>query len=231
MIEFRNVSKAYRKKKVKNVILDDCSAEFPQGRHIGLLGRKGTGKSTVMRLISGSEFPDSGRIRRNVRISPPLGVTGLKGTMSARENCRFLARIYGMDTRGVERFVEEFTELGKRFDESIESYPRAMRSRVKVALSMAVDFECYLIDGGLSFGDAVVRERAEAMFKAKRETASIILVTHSPSQIRKFCDMGVVLHDGQLHFYDDLEDAIRVFQDLGGTLSEELVDADAALED
>src|SRR5688500_16614825 len=106
MIEFMGASKAYRAKRAKKIILKDYSGEFPAGRNIGLLGRKGVGKSTLIRLISGAEFPDRGRVIRNVRVSPPLGFAGLKGIMTGRENCRFMSRIYGLNTRSVERFVE-----------------------------------------------------------------------------------------------------------------------------
>ena len=147
MILFENVSKAYRSPKFTKVILRDFSMEFPTGRNIGLLGVNGAGKSTVLRMIAGTEYPDSGRIRRFTRVSFPLGFSGsFKGNLTARENCRFVARIYGLDTKAVERFVEEFAEIGKSFELPISTYSSGMRSRVSFGLSMAIDFECYLVD-------------------------------------------------------------------------------------
>ena len=212
MIEFHKVSKAYRTRKTHKVILNKFSGEFPRGRNIGLLGLNGSGKSTLIRMIAGSEFPDRGRIRRRARISFPLGFASFKGNLSGRENCRFVSRIYGLETRSVERFVEEFAELGKYFDLPIATYSSGMRARVSFAVSMAVDFECYLIDEALSVGDGVFKARADAIFEAKRKQASLVVVSHSISTVRSLCDMGAVLSQGELRLYDDLEDAIKEYQ-------------------
>ena len=138
MVEFHNVSKAYRSAKTNKVILKNFSGVFPRGRNIGLLGVNGSGKSTLIRLIAGAEFPDRGKIRRHARISFPLGFAAFKGNLSGRENCRFVARIYGLETRGVERFVEEFAEIGKYFDMPVASYSSGMKARVSFGVSMAV---------------------------------------------------------------------------------------------
>jgi capsular polysaccharide transport system ATP-binding protein len=208
MIEFHNISKAYRTSKGKKVIIDNFSGVFPRGRNIGLLGVNGSGKSTLIRMIAGIEYPDRGRIKRRVRVSYPLGLTGLKANLSGRENCRFVARVYGLDVRSVERFVEEFAEIGKYFDMAVCTYSSGMRSRVNFGISMAVDFECYLLDEALSVGDGIFRARADAIFEAKRNRASMILVSHSPQTIRQYCDMGAVLSKGRLRLYDNLDDAV-----------------------
>jgi capsular polysaccharide transport system ATP-binding protein len=211
MIEFHGVCKAYKTSTGKKVIIDNFTGVFPRGRNIGLLGVNGAGKSTLIRLIAGTEYPDSGRIRRRVRVSYPLGLTGLKSNLSGRENCRFVARVYGLEVRSVERFVEEFAEIGKYFDMPVCTYSSGMRSRVTFGISMAVDFECYLLDEALSVGDGVFRARADAIFDAKRDRASIILVSHSAATIRRYCDMGAVLSRGRLRLYDKLEDAINEY--------------------
>jgi capsular polysaccharide transport system ATP-binding protein len=212
MVEFHNVSKAYRSAKTNKVILKNFSGVFPRGRNIGLLGVNGSGKSTLIRLIAGAEFPDRGKIRRYAKISFPLGFAAFKANLSGRENCRFVARIYGLETRSVERFVEEFAEIGKYFDMPVASYSSGMKARVTFGVSMAVDFECYLIDEALSVGDGIFRARADAIFAAKRERASIIMVSHSPGTIRNYCDMGAVLSRGRLKLYDKLDDAIEAYQ-------------------
>ena len=214
MVEFHNVSKAYRSAKTNKVILKNFSGVFPRGRNIGLLGVNGSGKSTLIRLIAGAEFPDRGKIRRYAKISFPLGFAAFKGNLSGRENCRFVARIYGLETRSVERFVEEFAEIGKYFDMPVATYSSGMKARVSFGVSMAVDFECYLIDEALSVGDGIFKARADAIFAAKRERASIILVSHSPGTVRNYCDMGAVLSRGRLKLYDKLEDAIDAYQAL-----------------
>ena len=215
MIEFHNVSKAYRNPRFTKVILKNFSGSFPRGRNIGLFGLNGAGKSTLLRLIAGTEYPDRGSIQRNVRISFPLGYGGFKGNMSGRENCRFVARIYGLDTRAVERFVEEFAEIGKSFEMPVSTYSSGMRARVSFGLSMAMDFECYLVDEMLGAGDPTFRERCQAVFQSKRKNASMILVSHEPATMRVYCDMGAVMSRGRLQLYDKLEDAINAYMALG----------------
>lgn len=212
MIVFEGVSKAYRTARFTKVILKNFSGVFPRGRNIGLLGVNGAGKSTVLRLIAGTEYPDDGKIRRGVRVSFPLGFAGsFKGNLTARENCRFVARIYGLETKSVERFVEEFAEIGKSFDLPVSTYSTGMRSRVSFGLSMAIDFECYLVDEVLGVGDASFKARCAAVFAERRKRASMILVSHSVGNLRQYCDMGAVLSKGRIRLYDKLDDAINAY--------------------
>jgi capsular polysaccharide transport system ATP-binding protein len=218
VIEFHDVSKAYRSSKATKVILKNFSGEFPRGRNIGLLGVNGAGKSTLLRLIAGTEPPDSGRIRRRAFISFPVGFAAFKGNLTGRENCRFVARIYGLSIRSVERFVEEFAEIGKYFDMPVATYSSGMKSRISFGLSMAVDFECYLVDEALSVGDGIFRARADALFEAKRKQASLIMVSHTPATVRRYCDMGAVMSNGDLIIFDKLEDAISHYEQMTRSL-------------
>jgi capsular polysaccharide transport system ATP-binding protein len=214
VIEFQNVSKAYTTSKAKKVILDNFSGEFPPGRNIGLLGINGAGKSTLLRLIAGTEYPDRGRIRRKVFVSFPVNFAAFKGNLSGRENCRFVARIYGVSTQSVERFVEEFAEIGKYFDMPIATYSSGMRSRISFGLSMAIDFDVYLVDEALSVGDGIFRARADALFRAKAKQANLIIVSHNPGTVRKYCDMGAVISNGQLVMFDKLDDAVKHYESI-----------------
>ncbi len=218
MIEFHGVSKIYRTAKAKKVILDDFTGELPSGRNIGLLGVNGAGKSTLLRLIAGTEEPDRGRIKRRGFISFPVNFAAFKGNLSGRENCRFVARIYGIDIRSVERFVEEFAEIGRYFDMPIATYSSGMRSRISFGLSMAIDFDCYLVDEALAVGDGVFRARAEALFEAKAARANLIIVSHNPTTVKKYCDMGAVISDGKLAIFDKLDDAIAHYQNITNNL-------------
>jgi capsular polysaccharide transport system ATP-binding protein len=151
-------------------------------------------------------------------VSFPLGFSGsFKGNLTGRENCRFVARIYGLEPRSVERFVDEFADIGKYFDMPVATYSSGMRARVSFGVSMALDFECYLVDESLSVGDAVFRSRCDAAFAAKRKHACMIMVSHSMSMLRNYCNMGAVLSGGRLSLYDNLDDAIREYEGLTGT--------------
>jgi len=212
MIEFWNVTKKYKTKRSHKVILQDFTGEFPRGRNIGLLGRNGVGKSTLIRMIAGAEYPDRGKIKRNVRISFPLGMIGFKGTLTGRENCRFVARIYGLDIRAVERFVADFCQLGKYFDMPVTTYSSGMRSKLIFAISMSADFECYLLDELLSVSDFALKEQAAALFEERRKGASLILVSHATGQIRQLCDMGAIMADGTLRIFEDVNEAIAEYE-------------------
>jgi capsular polysaccharide transport system ATP-binding protein len=219
MIEFQRVSKAYRSAKASKVILANFNGALPRDHNIGLMGANGVGKSTLIRMIAGVEYPDKGSIRRNVRISFPLGLAScFKGNLSGRENCRFVARIYGLSTKRVEEFVEDFAEVGKYFEMPIATYSSGMRSRVSFAVSMAVNFDCYLVDEALSVGDAKFKARCEAIFAEKRRNASLILVSHSMGMLRQLCDMGAILADGRLRLYDKIDDGIKDYQAMNGTM-------------
>ena len=220
LIDFQDVTKAYRTKGNRKVVLNGFTGQFPRGRNVGLLGRNGAGKSTLIRLIAGAEYPDKGKIKRNGRVSFPLGLVGFKGTLTGRENCRFVARIYGLNVRAVEYFAEDFAELGKYFDMPLATYSSGMRARVAFAISMAADFDCYLVDEALSVGDSRFKAKAAAIFAERRKKASLILVSHSPSMVRQLCDMGAVLENGELQLFDTVEDAIKAFEKTGGAFTE-----------
>lgn len=218
MIEFHNVTKAFRNARASKIVLRNFTGEFPFGRNIGLLGANGAGKSTLLKMIAGSQYPDTGRIRRHVRVSFPVGVLGFKGTLTGRENCRFVSRVYGVHSRSVERFVEEFSELGKYFDMPISTYSSGMKSRLSFGLTMALEFDCYLLDEAFSVGDGLFKARADALWESRTKNSNLIVVSHSPGTIRRYSDFGAVLSKGQLTLYDDIEDAIKHYEDITGGL-------------
>ncbi|MDE1231502.1 ABC transporter ATP-binding protein [Vibrio aestuarianus] len=182
---------------------------FPKGRNIGLLGVNGAGKSTLLRMIAGSEAPTTGVIKRNVKMSWPLGFSGgFNGSMTGAENLRFVSRIYGADIKQVTEFVKEFSELGDYLDMPIRSYSSGMKARLAFGLSMAIDFDCYLVDEITGVGDRRFQEKCRDAFKARSEKSSLIMVSHSMPTLKEHCDMGLVLSGGELTFYEDINDAI-----------------------
>ncbi len=212
MIEFNRVSKSYPMKHGRKRILQDFSFTFPEGKNIGILGRNGTGKSTIMRLIAGSEFPDSGAITRRGKLSWPLGFAGgFSPSLTGEENLRFICRIYDADIPTVTRFVEDFSELGDFFYEPIRNYSSGMRSRLSFGLSMAIDFDVILIDEILGVGDQHFQKKCRLKVEEKTASSNIIMVSHSMETIRNFCDIAMVLADEKLTIYNDVEAAITVY--------------------
>ncbi len=213
MIELSRINKSYRLPhgKRKNV-LRDVNISFRPGMNMGILGLNGQGKSTLIRIISGAERPDSGTVTRNGRVSWPIGFTGgFNGSLTGRENLRFTSRIYGADIREVTDFVEAFSELGPYMDMPVKTYSSGMRSKLAFGLSMAIGFDFYLIDEAYSVGDASFQAKAEKVFKERKAHATLIVVSHSVATIRKNCDRAAVLHNGVLSEYETLGDALRVY--------------------
>lgn len=212
MIELRNVTKFFRTDGRKKVILDRVSFLFEPGYSYGLLGVNGAGKSTTIRLISGAQLPNSGTIKRRVRVSWPLGfASGFHAGLSGRENLKFVARAYGADVRRVIDFVADFSELGDYLDNPVKTYSSGMSARLAFGLSMAIDFDCYLIDEITGVGDARFQQRCQNVFAKRRANADLIVVSHSMETIKTFCDRGIVLVDGRMLYYDNVDHAIEMY--------------------
>ena len=213
IVTLERVSKSYRTSAGKRCVLDDVTLNLPAGRRIGILGLNGSGKSTLVRMIGDAEAPDSGRIRRHGRVSWPLGYAGgFQAALTARENARFVARIYGEDPEYIAAFTLEFSELGTYFDVPLKNYSAGMRSRFAFSVSLACNFECYLVDEALETGDARYKEKFRRAFAERSSDSSVILVSHNESTIRRNCDMAAILHDGRLVLHDDIKDAMRAYQ-------------------
>ncbi len=214
MLELTDVSKSYKMKRVRKVILDDVSFRFPDGRNIAIMGRNGAGKSTMMRLLAGIEQPDRGRVMRDNRVSWPMGFSGgFNGSMTGLENVRFVARLYGQDTERVIDYVKDFADLGDSLRLPIRTYSSGMKARLAFGLSMAIDFDCYLIDEITAVGDKSFRSRSKRVFDEKLSGSSVIMISHSLSTIREYCDCGVFLKDGGLAFFEDVDDLIAVYRE------------------
>jgi len=213
MIALENVSKSYGVGHQQHRVLDNITFQFPYRKSVGILGSNGAGKSTLIRLIGGAERPDSGRVIRTSRLSWPMGyVGGFQRSMTGRENARFVARIYGADFREVEEKTLDFSELGKYFDKPLISYSAGMRSRFAMAVSYALEFEYYLVDEALETGDARLKEKFRQVFKERRQTSSVILVSHNEQTIRRNCDVAAVLSGGKLHYFEELDQAFLMYK-------------------
>lgn len=213
MIKFNNVFKYYPTRSGKRTILHNINIEITPGEDIGILGKNGAGKSTLFRLIAGSEPCDQGYITRKGSVSWPLGFSGgFHGSLSGRENIRFVSRIYGKKTRDIFDFVSDFSELGKYIDMPVRSYSSGMKARLAFGLSMAINFDFYLIDEVIAVGDSSFKRKCQNIIAEKRKKSTIILISHSNSLLKTFCKTGAVLSDGFLTKYNSIDEAINVHE-------------------
>jgi capsular polysaccharide transport system ATP-binding protein len=209
VIKLTNLSKAFWFKGENKIIADNISTVFPSGVAVGLLGRNGAGKSSLLRMIAGTLLPDSGKVEYTGRMSWPIGFAGsFHPDLSGGQNTRFIARVYGVDTNELIDFVESFAELGGHFAQPVRTYSAGMRARLAFGVAMGISFDTYLVDEVTSVGDAAFKQKSQAVFKARMQEAGAIVVTHSPEMMRQMCQAGAILERGVLTYYEDLEEAI-----------------------
>jgi capsular polysaccharide transport system ATP-binding protein len=214
MIRFENLTKSYRVNGMQKMVIDGLSMELPTGKSLALLGRNGAGKSTLMQLIAGTMRPDTGRVVSDGSISWPVGFGGsFHPDLTGAQNVRFIARIYGVDTDELTAFVEEFAELGKHFYMPVRSYSSGMKSRLTFGASFGIQFDTYLVDEVTAVGDAAFRRKSQALFIDRMKTSSAILVTHEMGQVRSFCNSAILLEDGHLTYFENVEDGITAHLD------------------
>ena len=215
MIELRNIYKTYSTNGNVNHVLSDISITFPDNLSVGVLGLNGAGKSTLLRIIAGVEMPDEGKVIRRGRISWPIGFSGgFNGSLSGEENCRFVARIYNEDVDRIVGYAQDFAEIGKHFFQPVRTYSSGMRARLAFGLSMAIDFNVYLIDELTAVGDVVFRKKCERVFDERRSHTSIIMVSHNIGTIKTFCDAAAILTRGSIHLFDTIDEAAEIYRAL-----------------
>ena len=209
MIRFENLTKSFEVNGQRKTVIDNLSLTVETGRSLALLGRNGAGKSTLMSIIAGNMRPDSGRVISDGTISWPIGQTGsVHPQMTGAQNARFLARLYGVDTEELAAFVEDFAQLGAHFYMPVRTYSAGMRARLNFGLSMGIKFDIYLIDEVTSAGDAAFRSRSAALFRERVSTSDAIMVNHNLGELKEFCSAALILEQGKLAYFEDLEEAI-----------------------
>ena len=215
MISCQNLYKSYPMGRGHKHVLNGLNFNISPGERVGFLGRNGAGKTTLIKLIGGVEMPTSGKVRRHMSVSWPLGFGGgFQGSLTGYDNARFIARIYGASYSQIKDFVEDFTELGRQLKMPVKTYSSGMKARLAFALSLAIEFDCYLIDEVIMVGDHSFREKCHYELFEKREDRALILASHSASLVREYCNRAMVLHDGQGTMYGDLGEALQVYNAL-----------------
>jgi capsular polysaccharide transport system ATP-binding protein len=193
-------------------VLNGINLQVKRGEKIGILGRNGSGKSTLIRLISGAERPSRGSITRSMSVSWPLAFGGaFQGTLTGLDNFRFICRVYGASSEDKIPFIQDFSELGKYLREPVKNYSAGMRARLAFAISMVIEFDCFLIDEVIAVGDSRFHEKCQRELFEKRGDRSIIMVSHEVHNIREHCDRACVIHNGQLHEFSDIDGAYAYY--------------------
>ncbi len=213
MLEFENVSKSFWTGTQRKVILDRVSFKVELGKSLGILAPNGTGKTTLINMMAGLEKPDEGEVRRDCRISFPLGfMGGVVSKHSAFENSRYIARLYGLDPDYVEAFCRWMCDLGEYFDQPLGTYSQGMRARFSFALMLALDFDIYLIDEGMpSSTDVEFNRKAGEILKERLRTTTVVIVSHQPKTLERFANSAAVLMGGQIYMFDSLEEAKQLY--------------------
>lgn len=215
MIRAENLGKAYPSRTGRaKWVFRNLNFTIPTNANVGIIGRNGAGKSTLLRLIAGSDRPSEGDIFRDARVSWPIGFGGgLQGSLTGRQNAQFVCRVQGReeDSERILEEIKEFTGIGDNFDEPVKTYSDGMKARIKFAMSLAFDFDVYLTDEITSVGDTGFKRKAGERFRQMVGKAGLIMVSHSEGQLREFCQSGILLEDGQAHWYDDIADALKAY--------------------
>lgn len=215
MISCQNICKSYRHGSHRKRVLSDVNLIVEKGDRIALLGRNGAGKSTLIKLIGGVELPTSGSINYDMTVSWPLGFSGgFQGSLTGYDNARFIARIYERNYADIRAFVEDFTELGRQLKMPVKTYSSGMRARLAFALSLAIEFDCYLIDEIILVGDQNFHRKCHYELFEKRSDRTMILATHSTDLVRELCNRAVLIHGGQATTYDDVNLAVETYATL-----------------
>ena len=211
MIKFESVSKVYHVGKFEKEVFADLNFTINKGDSIGVCGANGAGKSTFMRLIAGVEQPTTGRITRGMTTSWPIGYGScFQSSLTGADNVRFISRIYKRSEAELLAFVEEFAQLGPYLYQPVRTYSAGMSARLAFGVSLAIEFECYLVDEVTAAGDERFRARSEAELMARRDKATLVLISHDPGTLRAYCKRGAVVYGGAIVQYDTIDEACEV---------------------
>jgi capsular polysaccharide transport system ATP-binding protein len=204
------VTKSYTTMGQRHAVFRDLDLEFERGVNLGVIGPNGSGKSTLLRLIAGADVPDRGRVVRYSRLSWPIGFSGVfDPALSGIVNARFCARIYGRDPGEVTDFTSDFSGLGDFMKWPLQGYSAGMRARYAFGLSMAIDFDCMLIDEVLGVGDQDFRAKCAVALEQRRQTSDIILVSHNLKDIIRLCDRVLILGGRKPVISDDVAKTVK----------------------
>lgn len=215
MIICENLCKSYKAGHGRHKVLRNVNLTIQPGEKVALLGRNGAGKSTLIKQIGGVELPDRGRIVRKMSSSWPIGFNGgFQGSLTGYDNARFIARIYGARIADIKAFVEDFSELGPALRRPVQTYSSGMRARLAFALSLAIEFDCYLIDEVILVGDQNFQRKCHAELFEKRSDRAMVIASHDLNIISEVCNRAVIMQNGVAHEYPSVDTALAIYERL-----------------
>ena len=215
MLTVSGLAKRYPHQGRVRTLFENLSFELGPAERLGVLGRNGQGKSTLIKILGGVLAPTNGAVRWNMRSSWPLGFSGgFQGGLTGVDNIRFLARIYDRPIAQLMESVEQFAELGESLTMPVKHYSTGMRARLAFGLSLAIEFDCYLIDEVISVGDVLFQEKCEQALFGKRADRAFVIASHDMNFMRQKCQRGIIIDNGQFWLLDDINEAVDLYTDI-----------------
>lgn len=211
-IEAVSVSKTFVNEHGFHKVLRGVSFKLAYGERLGVLGRNGSGKSTLIRILSGMLEPTTGYVRRGLTMSWPLALGGgMEGHLTGFDSVKFISRLYDRPFKEVLDYVSDFSELGQHMYVPARYYSDGMRMRLGFALSLALDFECYLIDEVLLVGDRRFQLKCHDELFGRRAHCSMIMAVHDVGVVKEYCQSALVIDKGRGRVLTDLALAGRIY--------------------
>lgn len=196
----------------ERVLYEGLSFTLGRSDKLALLGRNGQGKSSLIKILGGVLPYNSGVVHWNMSSSWPIGFGGgFQGSLSGLDNIRFLSRIYDVPYEGALERVESFAELGKALQQPVKQYSSGMRARLAFGLSLAIDFDCYLIDELMAVGDARFVAKCNEELFDRRGDRAFVIASHDMHTISRTCNRALIVNGGEAKLFSDVDEAIDIY--------------------
>ena len=213
------VPRQYRKEDITPSGIRNVSLDIQQGEVIGIIGQNGSGKSTLLKLMAGVFPPDSGSIYTRGSVSLLAGVgVGFHKELTGRENAYLYGALMGRTKEQIDALIDEiqsFAELKHHFDRPIRTYSSGMKSRLGISVATAFKPDLLLIDEVLGVGDASFRKKSEERVKEMIESSgTVVIVSHSMGLLKNICSKILLVNDGEIHHWGNVEEGFQIYASL-----------------